>query len=243
MVAGNKARGLAQRGDRSIVSLELCSCLEQAWQGLAHTGSLQAEPSPCECSHITPSPLNTEQNEVIKITIKAHSKNNKIWKEQCGQSTKRRSVVLSETEDVNSREEGKERVKLWMGINKCCFHSSVQQEKKQTCGSEQKHFVMSHVHIPAKPKESLQWEWCQCCWWKALGMIRKRASDVSRSQAWRGIHACHNTIKLFPWSRAVYPDTELKRGSVRGGNYPPSLMEIYFYLVRNILIFTYIPWL
>lgn len=112
MVAGNKARGLAQRGDRSIVSLELCSCLEQAWQGLAHTGSLQAEPSPCECSHTTPSPLNTEQNEVIKITIKAHSKNNKIQKEQCGQSTKRRSVVLSETEDVNSREEGKERVKL-----------------------------------------------------------------------------------------------------------------------------------
>lgn len=36
-----------------------------------------------------------------------------------------------------------------MGINKCWLHSSVQQEKKQTYGSEQKHFVMVHGQIPA----------------------------------------------------------------------------------------------
>lgn len=98
MVAGNKAKGLAQMGEILSQKHSLCSCLEHACQGLAHTGSLQADPSPCECSYITPSPLNTEQNEVIKITIKARSENNKIWKEQHGQSTKRKSVVLSETE-------------------------------------------------------------------------------------------------------------------------------------------------
>lgn len=153
-----------------------------------------------------------------------------------------RAWFLSETEDVNSREEEKETVKLWIGINKSWLHtsSSVQQEKNQTYGSEQKHF-MSHGQIPAKPMKSLQWEWCKCYWWKALGMIRKRASEINRSQAWRGICACHNTMKLLPWSRVVYSETELKRGSVRGGKYPPSLMEIYFYLVKNILIFTYIP--
>lgn len=122
------------------------------------------------------------------------------------------------------------------------FTLQFNRRKKQTYSSEQKHFVMTHAQIPAKPVESLQWEWCKFSWWKALGRIRKRASDVSRSQAWRGISACHNT-QLFPWSRVVYPETELKRGSVRGGNCPPSLVEIYFYLMRNILIFTYIPWL
>lgn len=73
-------------------------------------------------------------------------------------------MVLCEPEDVNSREEGKETVKLGMGINKCWFHtsSSVQREKNQTYGSEQKHFVTSHGRIPAKPVESLQWEGCKC---------------------------------------------------------------------------------
>lgn len=57
----------------------------------------------------------------------------------------------------------------------------------------------------------------------------------------RGMCVCHGTGKSFPWSRTVYSETEIKRGTVTGGKCPPSLIEIYFHLVKNILIFTYIP--